>query len=157
MRGISKTVRPQPRSPLKGLAWCVFVGYSAFMFYLLFIGFARSSRPDRRMYNIVPFKTITGYIENYQYYNWDTWIINLFGNVAAFVPFGFLIPLLFRKARGWRTIGLLFAGLLLLVETLQVTFKVGSFAVDDILLNVLGGLLGYGMYRLWRRSGSGHI
>ena len=31
----------------------------------------------------------------------------------------------------------------LLVELLQLVFKVGSFDVDDLLLNTIGGLLGY--------------
>ena len=43
----------------------------------------------------------------------------------------------------------------LLVELLQLVFKVGSFDVDDLLLNTIGGLLGYLVYKglidLWKR------
>lgn len=147
MRTTLKTARRQPSKPFKGLAWVVFTGYSLFMIYLLFIGFSRSSRSDHRMYNVVPLKTIKGYIENYQYYNFDMWFINLFGNVAAFVPFGFLIPLLFPKVARWGQVLRLFFGLLFIVEALQVAFKVGSFDVDDIILNVLGGLIGFAIYK----------
>ena len=35
----------------------------------------------------------------------------------------------------------------LLVELLQLVFKVGSFDVDDLFLNTIGGLLGYLVYR----------
>ena len=47
------------------------------------------------------------------------------------------------------------AVLSLLVELLQLVFKVGSFDVDDLLLNTIGGLLGYLVYKglidLWKR------
>ena len=43
----------------------------------------------------------------------------------------------------------------LLVELLQLVFKVGSFDVDDLLLNTIGGLLGYLVYKgllyLWKK------
>ena len=43
----------------------------------------------------------------------------------------------------------------LLVELLQLVFKVGSFDVDDLFLNTIGGLLGYLVYKgllyLWKR------
>ena len=35
----------------------------------------------------------------------------------------------------------------LLVELLQLVFKVGSFDVDDLFLNTIGGLLGYLVYK----------
>jgi len=34
-------------------------------------------------------------------------------------------------------------GLSLLVESIQLVFKVGSFDVDDMLLNTFGGVIGY--------------
>ena len=41
----------------------------------------------------------------------------------------------------------------LMLETLQLVFKVGSFDVDDMLLNTLGAAAGYLCYRLvqWTR------
>ena len=39
----------------------------------------------------------------------------------------------------------------LLLELLQLVFRVGSFDVDDLLLNTLGGMAGYGLYRLFVR------
>ena len=42
----------------------------------------------------------------------------------------------------------------LVVELLQLIFKVGSFDVDDLLLNTVGGMLGFLVYflavRAWR-------
>ena len=45
--------------------------------------------------------------------------------------------------------------LCMLLELLQLVFKVGSFDVDDLFLNTIGGLLGYLVYKgllyLWKR------
>ncbi|WP_239634268.1 VanZ family protein [Paenibacillus sp. H1-7] len=130
---------------LTRIAWVIFLSYGVFMVYLLFFGFSRSSRTER-MYNLVPFKTIWSYIDHFRYFNFDIWIINLFGNVAAFVPFGFLIPWLFPFYARLSAIVKLFVAALLVVESMQFIFKVGSFDIDDILLNVLGGLLGFALY-----------
>ena len=35
----------------------------------------------------------------------------------------------------------------LLVESIQLVSKLGSFDVDDIMLNTLGGILGYVLFR----------
>ncbi|WP_197035433.1 VanZ family protein [Paenibacillus sp. UNC451MF] len=127
--------------------WLLFLSYTLLMIYLLFFGFSRATRTER-LYNLTPFKTIWNYIADIQYYNLDIWIINLFGNVAAFVPFGFLIPVLFRSYTKWYKLMNLLFWALLLVESIQFIFKVGSFDVDDIILNVIGGLVGYTAYVL---------
>jgi glycopeptide antibiotics resistance protein len=40
----------------------------------------------------------------------------------------------------------------LLIEVIQMIFRVGSFDVDDILLNTLGGFLGFMLLRFIRES-----
>jgi glycopeptide antibiotics resistance protein len=39
----------------------------------------------------------------------------------------------------------------LLIEILQLIFYLGTCDIDDLILNVLGSLLGYGVYRLFKR------
>ncbi|MDF2961204.1 MAG: VanZ family protein [Paenibacillus sp.] len=111
------------------------------MVYLLFFGFSRSHRSGR-MYNIVPFKTISNYISEYHHYTFNLWVINLFGNVAAFIPFGILVPWLFPHFTKPLRLASLSILVLLAVEAVQLTGKVGSFDVDDILLNLLGVTIG---------------
>lgn len=48
-------------------------------------------------YNLVPFKTIYSLLINYSHYGFITWVYNLFGNIAVFIPLGFWLSLLFRK------------------------------------------------------------
>ncbi|UQZ82081.1 VanZ like family protein [Paenibacillus konkukensis] len=135
----------RPRQLVRAAAWVIFSSYTLFIIYLLFFGFSRSGRTERS-YNIVPFKTVWSYFVYFRHYDLDIWIINVFGNVAAFVPFGFFIPWLFPSFNRWLAVAKLLFWLLLAVETLQFVFKVGSFDVDDILLNVLGGLLGFALF-----------
>ena len=79
----------------------------------------------------------------------------LVGNIIAFMPFGSFLPIYSKRCRNvWMTVLYSFE-LSLLVELLQLVFKVGSFDVDDLFLNTIGGLLGYLVYKgllyLWKR------
>ena len=65
------------------------------------------------------------------------------GNVIAFIPFGFMIPIVSLKNRVFfRTVGLTFL-LSLFIECIQLITRVGSFDVDDLILNTLGGIIGH--------------
>ena len=67
--------------------------------------------------------------------------LNLAGNVIGFLPFGFFLPILSRRLRNGAVVTALGFGLSLLVESIQLVFKVGCFDVDDLILNTLGVLL----------------
>ncbi|MCR8985470.1 VanZ family protein [Brevibacillus laterosporus] len=74
-----------------------------------------------------------------------SWIVD-FGNIAAFIPFGVLIPLLYRVRFG-KFISL-FVLTILVLETLQALTYLGSFDVDDVISNTLGAMIGYIAYRV---------
>ena len=75
-------------------------------------------------------------------------IINLVGNVIMFVPLGFFLPMLCGKFRLlWRCL-LQGALIIVCVELIQLFTLVGSCDFDDLLLNVIGIAMGYGLYRL---------
>ncbi|WNC14716.1 VanZ family protein [Brevibacillus brevis] len=77
--------------------------------------------------------------------------VNFIGNILAFLPFGFLLPLLRRPNRGaFLTVTLLSFLFSLCLETAQLLADIGIFDVDDLLLNTVGGVLGYFFYRLGR-------
>ena len=59
---------------------------------------------------------------------------NLFGNVIIFMPFGFFLPMA-SKYRSFLAAVFYSFTLSLCVETFQLLTKVGSFDVDDLLLN----------------------
>lgn len=64
-------------------------------------------------------------------------------NIVLFFPFGFLLPISFLNIRwNWKNISLTALCVVLVVEGME--FLSGRyFDVDDILLNVLGTVLGY--------------
>ena len=97
--------------------------------------------------NLVPFRSIYGsvylIIHRTNQYLISHEIISLLGNFALFVPFGYFIPQLFRRYRGFVKFILLTFVVLLSIETLQVVTLRGCFDVDDIILNLAGAVIGF--------------
>ena len=131
----------------------LFLIYCAVMLWLLF---GRSFGWDdgytyeqmlRKNINLTPLFTIRNYLRVVIHRTNDDvyWhcLINLLGNVLLFIPIGILLPKLWKKPRNF-LVFLLFALLLiLLVELTQLFTLLGSFDVDDIILNICGMIIGY--------------
>ena len=77
--------------------------------------------------------------------------INLAGNILAFVPFGAILPVISRRFRGFFRVMLLGFSFSLLVECTQLVTRVGTFDVDDLMLNTLGAVIGYLFFALCDR------
>lgn len=135
--------------PLAVLLFCL---YLLLLFYLLFFSetYGRTMDSGYR-YNLEPFKEIKRFWNNWDSLGWKSVVTNLIGNIVAFAPFGFFLPILCKKGRNFFWCVLASACFSLAVETVQLITKVGAFDVDDILLNAFGGLLGYlGYYLVWK-------
>lgn len=74
-------------------------------------------------------------------------VINLGGNVLMFVPLGFLLPRVCEKVNTLARVLLTTAALITLVEIAQLLALVGSCDIDDLILNVAGAALGYGLHK----------
>ncbi len=74
------------------------------------------------------------------------------GNIAAFIPFGILIPLLHPMKFVRFIIGFSFS--IAVLEVVQALTLLGSFDVDDILRNSLGAAIGFGASKLGMRAKS---
>lgn len=137
----------------KGTVWFLFVVYLAFLLYFLFWSeyFGRTERIEGFQYNLEPFREIGRYVHLRSSMP-KLFVTNIIGNIAAFVPFGVLLPVLLpvRMKRLWVTFFLSYL-LSLSVETAQAISHVGIFDLDDIILNTLGGVGGYIIYRVLRR------
>jgi len=94
-------------------------------------------------YNLVLFKEIRRFWEYRQSLGLGAVALNLLGNVVAFVPFGVILPILHRRYRSFLYMTLVTFEVSLIVEVVQLIFRVGSFDVDDLLLNTIGGMAGY--------------
>ena len=135
------------------LAWTLFIVYMVFLMYFLFFAeiMGRTYIDRDYHYNLTPFREIRRFIVYRRTLGWFAVLSNLLGNVLAFVPFGMILPMLTTKCRNFFHIVLLGVDFSLFVETIQLISKVGSFDVDDLILNTLGAALGYLVYRLIRR------
>ncbi len=97
-----------------------------------------------RSMNLVPMKTILQYLN--ANINRNIIVTNLLGNVAAFMPMGFLLPLVSKKLSGFLRVVLVTAAASLLIETAQYIIGVGAADIDDLILNTAGGILGFLLY-----------
>ncbi len=134
----------------------LFFVYSLFLLWLLF--FRSPSHNVELSYrqhlelntNLKPLLTIRNYLYVIVHRSNPALIrhcvINLAGNVLLFIPMGCMMPALFRKQRNLLLFLLTCTALILSVELAQLFSLLGSFDVDDIILNLGGLLIGYGLF-----------
>ena len=96
--------------------------------------------------NFHPFESIyTVYIQGFLkgYVSIRYVILNLLGNLCAFMPLSVLLPALLRCMRRWYCFLPTVLATVLCVEGLQFWLMVGSCDVDDVILNVGGAMILY--------------
>ena len=90
-------------------------------------------------FNLIPFKEILRYE-----FGSRLFFKNVIGNLVLFVPYGFFASYFTKSRKG------LNAFLLVLFASLSIEFTqlaIGRiFDIDDVLLNVTGGMIGYSIY-----------
>lgn len=148
------------REWIRRLSWLVFIIYLAGMAYFLFFseGLHRGGSGEYR-YNLVLFQEIKRALYCLENGNRSYFFLNVVMNIAAFAPFGFFLPIISGKNKKFLNVFLLSLELTLTIEMLQLLFRVGIFDVDDIVMNTLGGILGYVIYytgkQIERKRGHG--
>ena len=141
-----------------------FICYMILLVYFLFFSeeYGRTEPYETYKYNLELFKEIKRYWYNREKIGTLFFLINLVGNVVVFMPFGFLVPVMYREQRkdvvyrGHYFRSMLFVLLLgflfsLVIEFIQLVTKVGCFDVDDLLLNTSGVLLAYIIYYISKK------
>lgn len=122
----------------------LFICYLITLTYFMFFSdeFGRGSH-ERYAYNLVLFKEIKRFFKYRKLLGTKAFLLNTVGNVVCFMPFGFILPLISERGGKWYNTFLLSFLLSFSIELIQLIFKVGSFDVDDMFLNTLGGIAGY--------------
>jgi glycopeptide antibiotics resistance protein len=95
--------------------------------------------------NLIPFRTVLFYLSGGLSLHLAVW--NLAGNLALLGPLGFLSPYVFPKVQTARQVFVLSFLVSLGIEAVQLLTGLGSFDVDDLILNVAGAMLGWLVYR----------
>lgn len=89
--------------------------------------------------NFVPFKEILRYEVGSKLF-----IKNILGNIILFIPFGLFVSYILRTRRTFPIL------IITTITSLVIEFtqlKIGrTFDIDDILLNIVGGFIGYLIY-----------
>jgi glycopeptide antibiotics resistance protein len=96
--------------------------------------------------NFVPLATL---FNTYHHLTPNT-MLNFAGNIALFIPYGIFLVLLSPNGKGGGSFtGVLLRSLALsaVLECAQALSYIGTFDVDDLILNTFGGLLGYILFR----------
>lgn len=148
MKSHSRGRKRLTRNRLAGLA--LFLLYLLLLFRLMFF----SEMEERGLlvkeaytYNLTPFLEIRRYVFFGKKIGRKGVLLNLFGNIIGFMPFGFFLPVISMRARNyWYNTVIASYILSWWIEMMQLLFRAGSCDVDDIILNTLGGFLGYVLF-----------
>ena len=152
----------QRRRGIFSIIGCVlFLFYFALLIYFALVSenLGRTVTRTEYRYNLELFAEIRRFYVYREVVGSGWAFLNILGNVICFMPFGFLVPMAKKKqASLWEIGGYAFLTSLV-IELSQLVLKIGVFDVDDLLLNTLGGVLGYCLYRIcralyisWRRG-----
>lgn len=139
-------MKKETKHIIRTLGTILFILYVLALIYFLFFSeeYGRAAMEERQYrYNLIPFVEIRRFWVYRKQLGFMAVVTNLFGNVIGFLPFGFILPVILDKMRSGWLIVLAGFGLSVTVEVIQLITKVGSFDVDDMILNTAGATLGY--------------
>ncbi len=139
-------MRKETKHIIRRMGFLLFILYVMLLVYFLFFSeaYGRVADAEREYrYNLVPFVEIRRFWKYREQLGLFALFTNIFGNVLGFIPYGFILPVIFYGLRNGFLITMSGFGLSLCIETIQLVTKVGCFDVDDLILNTLGAMLGY--------------
>ena len=145
IKGIGSLSQDKKEKILAGL-YILFFMYLCLMIWEVFIGPYRSYSGIRR-YNLYPFKTIMAFLLNANKYNFEVIFINLIANIITFIPLGFFISVLFRRSCRVINVALYSMLIIICIEIGQYILNVGVLDIDDVVLNTIGCVLGFMIYK----------
>lgn len=138
----------------------VSISFIFYLFALVFILFidSRGNRWSDASYweyikwssNFIPFRTIDLYIHSIKdgSLNINIPLKNLVGNLILFLPMGFYLPRFIKRLNKIHIYVITMSVLLLYIEVTQVFSRRGSFDIDDLILNMLGAVIGYAIWNV---------
>lgn len=120
----------------KELLALTFIIYALCLFYVVTFGDVSWSTS-----NLIPFKEMLRYS-----FGSNLFIKNVLGNIIMFIPYGFFVSYYLNLKKPLSAF-LLVLLVSLSIETTQLLIG-RVFDIDDIILNTIGGILGFFVYKL---------
>lgn len=138
---------------LKSIVWLLFFLYILLCFKVILFKYTsiedmiKGNISDFRSLNLVPFVTFCNFYQIAKVQGAYLWAFsNIFGNILIFIPLGYCSALLIKRLRSFKRI-LIFTGIIsIFIEAIQYIFCLGATDIDDLICNLMGGLLGYCTY-----------
>ncbi|MEC2056137.1 VanZ family protein [Peribacillus psychrosaccharolyticus] len=136
----------------KGYLIILFCLYLAGLVYFMFFGFGRSDLAETQEYRywLIPDRIPLWVPRSFSIETIKLWIFAL-GNLLAFVPFGILVPMVFKKMNSFIRFIFLFVIFIFCMEILQMVTYLGSFDATDIMVNTMGAAIGFCSYKISER------
>ena len=70
--------------------------------------------------------------------------------IILFVPSGIILPIVYKRLNTFWKVLLAGIGISLCIEIIQLPFSVRATDIDDLILNTIGVIVGYGIVTLIR-------
>ncbi len=156
----SDTVQNIIRIDKQKMLKLVFYLYLLFVFFVVAIKFtgnnldviinrwdiiSSAKEAGERNINLVPFATISNYMRQFsQPYAY----MNIVGNLIVFIPFGFLFPMVYPNRKSFFSVFVTCFVTVVGIELFQYTTCLGFCDIDDLILNMLGCVVGYVIYTM---------
>jgi glycopeptide antibiotics resistance protein len=118
------------------------IAFLSVLFGLTLGGFYQPNAPR----NFVPLRTMRQDVR----LGGSEFLINSVGNVVVMLPMGLLLPSLIGRRCSALRVSAATLAVSLLIEMLQGLSRRRVADVDDVILNTLGGLIGFGLWSLAR-------
>ncbi|ETT77233.1 VanZ family protein [Paenibacillus sp. FSL R7-277] len=134
------------------ITFFITIGYTLIILYFMFFAFGRADTVDQTsQYTFIflpdDFFRVPGLSDLLHPTLMD--LVGI-GNIAAFIPFGILFPLLYRTSFVRFMTGFILS--ILVVETIQALTFLGSFDMNDVITNSVGAAIGFGGYKIGFRT-----
>ena len=135
--------------------FAVFIAlYTVVLLYMMF--YASGREPSGISYlQLKPFITIEHFFTGNNINN-QTFIVNIFGNVLLFCPFGWL-GLCINKFHQFAPVTIFFLISITIIESAQYLTGRGVADIDDIFLNTIGMLIGFLLFNYTTRKNIANI
>ena len=98
---------------------------------------------------VYPFRVnLVPLVNLFDYDNKRDLLLNIIGNVAMFIPSGIVLPIVYKRLNTFWKVLTTGIGISLCIEIIQLPFSVRATDIDDLILNTIGVIVGYGIYTL---------
>ncbi|WP_281975342.1 VanZ family protein [Halobacillus litoralis] len=127
--------------------------YIAVLIYFMFFGFGRPQLAEFReyRYSLIPVRIPLWLPNHFSIDIIKLWIFAL-GNLLAFIPFGILVPMVFENPfKTYFKFIVFFVFFILCMEIVQMVTYLGSFDIEDIIVNTMGATIGFCTYKVSER------